>query len=142
LNLKPFDPSVKAAPDQPGTLSIVPVALTEPCIAGQLNPANATYVLKTLDHAIRHCQYGDFDAMVTGPVHKGNINDAGIPFTGHTEYLAEKCGTALTVMMLATEGLRVALATTRLLVRAIPDAITQPLLTDIIDILESDLRYS
>jgi len=105
-----------------------------------LNKANADYVLETLRVAAQTVSDGDCDAMVTGPVHKGIINDAGNPFSGHTEYLAEFCKQDLTVMMLATEGLRVALATTHLPLSAVPSAITKNLLRAIIKILNTDLQ--
>jgi len=131
-------------PDNPvtdaGRLSVLPVPLAEPATAGQLNPANAAYVLACLDAAIDGCGDGRFDALVTGPVHKGVINQAGFPFTGHTEYLAAATGTARVVMMLATPGLRVALATTHLALRDVPAAITRNNLTAVLRILHSELR--
>jgi 4-hydroxythreonine-4-phosphate dehydrogenase len=137
--LKEFDPNA-AGVDPAGSFSILSVPLREPSIAGHLNPANAPYVLQTLTMAAELCLNKTFDAMVTGPVHKGVINDAGIPFTGHTEFLAALCKRQLTVMMLATEGLRVALVTTHLPLAQVADAITAPLLQQIITILDEDLR--
>jgi len=119
---------------------VLPVALSSPCIAGRLETANSAYVLQTLRTAAQACVNGDLQAMVTAPVHKGIINDAGIPFSGHTEFLAEFCQVELTVMMLATQGLRVALATTHLPLRDVADAITAPLLRRVIRILHQDLR--
>ena len=107
----------------PGTLPVLPVRLRAPCEPGVLNPANAAYVLETLDVAI-DLALANQVALVTGPVHKGVINEAGIPFTGHTEYLETKAGVEQVVMMLATEGLRVALVTTHLPLSAVPGAIT------------------
>jgi 4-hydroxythreonine-4-phosphate dehydrogenase len=119
------------------------VPLRAPVVAGCLDTANARYVLDVLDVALAGCQHGEFAAMVTAPVHKGVINDAGVPFTGHTEYLAEKTGTARVVMMLAGTGqherLRVALATTHLPLREVPDAITEVELTATLRILHGDL---
>lgn len=123
-----------------GTLHVLPVALAAPVIPGTLNSDNANYVLSTLDAAIDGCQAGHFDALVTGPVHKGVINDAGVAFSGHTEYLAERTATARVVMMLATEGLRVALATTHIPLREVADAITGALLREIISITAHDLQ--
>jgi 4-hydroxythreonine-4-phosphate dehydrogenase len=123
-----------------GTLHVLPVKLAAPVQAGQLEPRNARYVLNTLDAAISGCTAKHFDALVTGPVHKGIINDAGMAFSGHTEYLAEHTQTPRVVMMLATEGLRVTLATTHIPLRAVADAITAPLLREIISITERDLR--
>ena len=121
-------------------ISVLPVPMATPCTPGQLDGGNANYVLQTLRSAAQACLDGDLQAMVTAPVHKGIINDAGIPFSGHTEFLAEFCHVDLTVMMLATEGLRVALATTHLPLRQVAEAITAPLLRNIISILHADLR--
>ena len=140
LQILPFDPTLPASVSAAGTLRVLPVALRAPVKAGTLNPANAAYVLDTLRCAVQSCLQGDVAAMVTAPVHKGVINDAGIPFTGHTEFLADECKVSLTVMMLATEGLRVALATTHLPLSQVAAAITAPLLRSIIRILDSDLR--
>ena len=127
-----------------GGLDIEHVPLRVPCQAGVLAAANAPYVLELLDRALAGCVAGRYAAMVTAPVHKGVINDAGIPFTGHTEYLAEKTGTARVVMMLAgtgaNAGLRVALATTHLALKDVPAAITRPELETTIRILHHDLR--
>lgn len=121
-------------------LDILHIPLRAPCHAGQLNSANAAYVLDILDRAIAGCQSGEFAAMVTAPLHKGVINDAGIPFTGHTEYLAEKTNTPRVVMMLAGAGLRVALATTHLPLKDVAAAITAEELETTIRILHDDLR--
>jgi 4-hydroxythreonine-4-phosphate dehydrogenase len=113
-------------------------------VAGRLDPANAEYVLALLDRALAGCRSGEFAAMVTAPVHKGVVNEAGVHFTGHTEYLAEKTGTPLVVMMLAGSTgngpLRVALATTHLPLKEVPAAITQDLLERTLRILTADLR--
>jgi 4-hydroxythreonine-4-phosphate dehydrogenase len=118
----------------------VPLGRTER--PGKLDTANAAYVLATLDAAIAGCRDQRFSALSTAPVHKGVINDAGIPFTGHTEYLAERTGTAQVVMMLAGGRpiLRVALATTHLALREVADAITVAGLTRTIEILMADLK--
>ena len=125
-------------------LDVLHVPLSTPAQAGQLNAANGAYVLNLLDRALVGCQSGEFAAMATAPVHKGVINEAGVHFTGHTEYLAEKTNTPLVVMMLAgnTERgpLRVALATTHLPLKAVPAAITPALLEETIRILHSDLQ--
>jgi 4-hydroxythreonine-4-phosphate dehydrogenase len=101
-------------------------------------------VIELLDRALAGCRRGDYAGMVTAPVHKGVINDAGMPFTGHTEYLAEKTGTKRVVMMLAgtgaNAGLRVALATTHLALKDVPAAITRPELETTLRILHADLR--
>ena len=121
-------------------LDIRHVPLKKSAAAGRLDPANAQYVLDLLDAALTGCRSGEFAAMVTAPVHKGVINDAGIPFTGHTEYLAEKTGTPRVVMMLAGAGLRVALATTHLPLKEVSAAITREALETTIHILHADLR--
>lgn len=121
-------------------LSVLHVPLRAPSVAGQLNAANGAYVLETLERAIDGCLDGTFDGMVTGPVHKGIINEAGIPFTGHTEMLAERSGTPRVVMMLAGGGLRVALATTHLALRDVPARLTAESLEETLRILVSDLR--
>lgn len=140
LTLRNFDAAQAPTQTAAGELSILPVPLRTPVTAGELDKANSDYVLETLRTAAQSVSAGECDAMVTGPVHKGIINEAGIRFSGHTEYLAEYCKQDLTVMMLATEGLRVALATTHLPLSAVPSAITKDLLRNIIRILNSDLQ--
>lgn len=122
-----------------GNLAVHHVPLAVPSRPGQLDARNGHYVLETLTYAIQGCLNGEFDAMVTAPVHKGIINDAGIPFTGHTEFLAELTGKPDVVMMLAGGGMRVALATIHMPLRAVPDAITQPNLETTLRILYRDL---
>lgn len=127
-------------PPQPGVLDILHQPLAVPSNPGQLNRANANYVLSLLDRALDGCRSGEFAAMVTAPVHKGVINDAGIPFTGHTEYLAEKTNTPRVVMMLAGSNLKVALATTHLPLKDVAAAITQESLETTLRILHADMR--
>jgi 4-hydroxythreonine-4-phosphate dehydrogenase len=131
----------KQQPLAAGELAIVPVRAPVAAVAGQLDQRNAQYVLDCLDHAIEGCLRKSCHAMVTGPIQKSVINDAGIVFSGHTEYLAMKTDTAQVVMMLATKELRVALVTTHLPLRAVADAITQDLLRQVINILSHDLEY-
>jgi 4-hydroxythreonine-4-phosphate dehydrogenase len=107
---------------------------------GHLDAANAPYVIETLKTAVAGCLRGEFDALVTGPVHKGIINDAGIAFTGHTELLAAQSGTAQPVMMLACPGLRVALVTIHLPLAAVPGEITRERLIAVLEVLHRDLR--
>jgi 4-hydroxythreonine-4-phosphate dehydrogenase len=109
-------------------------------IPGKLDPANAGYVLRILDRAVRGCLEGEFDAMVTAPVQKSVINDAGVAFSGHTEYLAQRAGAAQVVMMLVGGGLRVALATTHLPLSAVPAAITRDGLLRTLVVLNEDLK--
>ena len=127
-------------PSGSGNMYYLPVSLTEKAIPGILNASNASYVLKTLDAAIEGCISNQFDALITGPVHKGIINEAGYSFTGHTEYLAEKTDTKKVVMMLATDKMKVALATTHLPLKDIAQAITTENLTQVLTILDHDLR--
>jgi 4-hydroxythreonine-4-phosphate dehydrogenase len=141
LKLEELNLNAKARPHRPGTLKIIPVGLAAPVEPGQLNPANAKYVLKTLQIAADGCLSGTYAAMVTAPVQKSVINDAGIPFSGHTEFLAGATGTKKVVMMLATQQLRVALATTHLPLKDVPAAITRELLLDTLDILHRDLTH-
>ncbi len=140
LTLLPYDADQPARPQRASTLTVLPVALRAAVAPGQLNVANGSYVVDTLARACDGCLSGEFAALVTGPVHKGVINDAGVPFTGHTEFFEARSGTAKVVMMLATEALRVALATTHLPLRDVADAITPALLRDVITILYRDLQ--
>tara|TARA_R110000772_G_scaffold81245_3_gene172866 strand:+ start:1087 stop:2100 length:1014 start_codon:yes stop_codon:yes gene_type:complete len=117
-----------------------PVALNRPVQCGVLDKANAAYVLATLDRALNACLHKEFQALVTGPVQKSIINDAGIAFSGHTEYLAEHCQRETVVMMLASSKLKVALVTTHLPLSEVPAAITPALLETVIRILHQDLQ--
>lgn len=140
LTLLPYDASRPPAPQQAGTLTLLPVPLRVPAVAGQLSVENGAYVVETLARACDGCLAGEFAALITGPVHKGVINEAGIPFTGHTEFFEERSQSPKVVMMLATEAMRVALVTTHLPIKAIPEAITPELLREIITILHHDLQ--
>ncbi len=139
LNFDTFSSSGPRRVSEFGRLTLIPVSLATPCSVGKLEPTNAAYVLETLTQAVTLCRQGSCDALITGPVHKGVINQAGFQFSGHTEFLAEKCQQDLTVMMLATEGLRVALVTTHLPLIEVPGAITKDRLGRIITILHKDL---
>lgn len=130
---------VADAPPPAGVLEVLHLPLAVPSVAGRLDVANARYVLALLDRALAGCVSGEFAGMVTAPVHKGVICEAGVPFSGHTEYLAEHTATPLVVMMLVGGGLRVALATTHLPLAAVPAAITQPVLERTLRILHADL---
>lgn len=137
LKLRDWVPGM--APEA-GTLDVLHHALAVPALPGRLDPANANYVLRLLDRAVEGCCAGEFAALVTAPVHKGVINDAGVHFTGHTEYLAEKTNTLRVVMMLAGSNLRVALATTHLPLKDVAAAITQESLEATLRILHADMR--
>ncbi len=121
------------------TLKVLHIPTTTSVTTGTLNPANSQYVLNTLSCAIDSCMSGAFDAVVTAPVHKGVINDAGIDFTGHTEFFAEYLNTPQVVMMLVGGGLRVALATTHLALKDVSTAITRNGLEATIRVLHKDL---
>lgn len=136
LELRAYAPSMDA--HTPGRLAVLPVKAASAPVCGRLDKANAAYVLDTLATGVRACQQGQFDALVTAPVHKGIINEAGFAFTGHTEYIAAMTG-GHPVMMLATQGLRVALATTHLPLKDVSAAITAERLCAVIRILHSDL---
>lgn len=139
LKLTAWVPAVGATAHRAGTLKVQPAALSVLVQPGRLDPANAGYVTETIEMACDGCLSGLFDAMVTGPVHKGVINDAGLPFSGHTEFLAERCR-AEPVMMLVAPGLRVALATTHLPLSSVSRAITPQLLTRVLHTLDHELR--
>ncbi|HUQ26850.1 MAG TPA: 4-hydroxythreonine-4-phosphate dehydrogenase PdxA [Burkholderiales bacterium] len=123
----------------PGFPEVAHVPLARPRQPGRLDPGNARYVLALLDRAIAGCLAGEYQAMVTAPVQKSVINDAGIAFTGHTEYLAERCR-AEVVMMLVGGGLRVALATTHLPLRDVPRAVTRRGLVNTLRVIDADLK--
>src|SRR5262249_35108327 len=125
------------------SLTVAHIAAPAPIVAGRLDVTNARYVLDVLDYALDGCMRGEFAAMVTAPVQKSVINDAGIPFSGHTEYLAERTGADLSVMMLVARSpspLRVALATTHLPLAEVSRSITCESLDRVLTILDRDLR--
>ena len=140
LTLREYQPDVAAQPQSAGSLTILPLPLSQPAIAGELCVKNSHYVLASLARACDGCLNGEFAALITGPVHKGVINDAGIPFSGHTEFFAERANRERVVMMLATEELRVALATTHLPLKDVSAAITRESLHEVITILHHDLQ--
>ncbi|KKO44891.1 4-hydroxythreonine-4-phosphate dehydrogenase [Arsukibacterium ikkense] len=140
LQLKPYDSQAPAVPQAAGSLTVADFPLSEPVTAGQLNVANGQYVVDTLRFAGERAISKEFSAIVTGPVHKGIINKAGIPFSGHTEFFAHQSNTPYVVMMLATEGLRVALATTHIPLAYVAKAITRDRLLKVITILHQDLQ--
>lgn len=140
IKLHEYDPDQPRVGCKPGELFYMGTPSNADAVPGQLDKDNAVYVLNTLRLAIDGTQCGMFDAIVTAPVHKGIINDAGIAFSGHTEFLESRCNADKVVMMLATEGLRVALATTHLPLQDVPKTITKELLHSVIDILLNDLH--
>lgn len=140
IELIPLNINEPAALPEPGQLYVLPQTLQEKVVAGQLNPANSRYVLNTLQTALEGSLSKDFDAIVTAPVHKGVINEAGHSFSGHTEFFADGAGVRKVVMMLATQTLRVALATTHLPLNAVSQAITKESLTEVIRITNNSLQ--
>ena len=124
----------------PGYLTVLHTPLANTVIPGQLDTANVPGVMAALDAAIAGCMRGDYSALLTGPMQKSVVNDAGIAFSGHTEYLAEKSGVEDVVMLLMTDAMRVALATTHLPLAQVPNALTQPLLERRLHILNNTLR--
>jgi len=130
------DPCTQAA----GELSVLHVPLATPTVPGRLDARNGAQVVALIDRAVDGCLAGEFSGMVTAPVQKSLINDAGIAFTGHTEHIARRCGAPLPVMMLVAGTLRVALATTHLPLRAVPDALEIEGLLHVLQILDHDLR--
>jgi 4-hydroxythreonine-4-phosphate dehydrogenase len=138
LRLREYTPG--APPTAVGELCVLPVEPSAEVVPGHLDPRNARYVLRTLERATDGCLAGEFDALVTGPVNKSVINDAGTPFSGHTEFLAARCNGAHPVMLLAADELRVALATTHLPLSEVSRAITRERLQRVLRILNRDLR--
>jgi 4-hydroxythreonine-4-phosphate dehydrogenase len=139
LTLIDYDVNRVAKPQKAGTITIIPVDMAEACIPGELNPDNGSYVIETLRVASEKNISGEIDAIVTGPVHKGLINQSGIAFSGHTEYFANQANCSDVVMMLATEGLRVALVTTHIPLAYVAKAITAERLQKVTRILNTDL---
>lgn len=140
LVIHDYQPGMSAPPVDASHLYVWDTPLVIPCVTGQLNPLNAHYVLACLQRAVQGCLQHQFAALVTGPVQKSVINDAGITFTGHTEFLAELSHSPTVVMMLATPGLRVALVTTHLPLTEVSRHVTPTLLENILRVLHHDLQ--
>jgi 4-hydroxythreonine-4-phosphate dehydrogenase len=140
LDIFDYDVDKPAKAQQAGSLTVLDVPLAQPCIPGTLDSANGAYVVETLRLASEKNISGEFDAIVTGPVHKGLINKAGIAFSGHTEYFANQANCTDVVMMLATKGLRVALVTTHIPLAYVSKAITYERLQKVTRILHDDLK--
>lgn len=140
IQLTEFDPACKTITNnKPGEIKILPVKTDLTVNAGELAVANVRYVLKTISRAVHHCQHDKLTGLVTGPVHKGIINQAGFTFSGHTEHIAELTNSQQPVMMLLTEGLKVALATTHLPLDSVSKTITRTLLERVIRVLHADM---
>lgn len=129
-----------AAIHKPGSLRVLERRLAAPCVAGRLNPDNSKYVLECLDAAARGCLEGQFDGLVTAPVHKAVINEAGIPFSGHTEFLADLCSVSQPVMLLVAGRLRVALVTTHVPLAEVSRHVTPERLRRVIRVLHRGLQ--
>lgn len=142
LRLIAADFDREATPSPAGTLAVDPIRCARTAQPGVLEPANARYVLDTLDRAVDLCRDGRCDGLVTGPVHKAVINDAGMAFSGHTGYLADRCASDAPVMMLATDdgALRVALATVHIPLAQVPGALTRETLTHVLRVTDRGLR--
>ena len=136
VEISAYEPGSEVAE---GTLQVLAIPLAEPATPGVLNPANADSLLQGLRRAVEGCQAGEFAAMITAPLQKSVINDSGVPFSGHTEYLAELSGAPLPVMLLVAENLRVALATTHLPLKDVPGALTTEGIGRVIEVLHRDL---
>lgn len=140
LTLQPYRPDLPPQPQRAGTLTIAPVKLARPALPGVLDEANGLYVLETLKRASDGNMSGEFAAVVTGPVHKGIINKAGVSFSGHTEFFAQQANVPDVVMLLAAPGLRVAQVTTHIPLAYVAKAITEDRLSKIIRILHAELK--
>lgn len=140
VDIVDYDSDKPASLSSSNEIKVLNIPCSEKVIAGQLNKQNSAYVLETLTRATEGCLSNEFDAMVTAPLHKGIINDAGFEFTGHTEFLADLTNAELPVMMLAADSLRVALATTHMPLSEVSAAITQESLTQVIRILHHDMQ--
>lgn len=134
-----YDNTLQPHHTEAGTLVVDHISAQAKVVPGCLDEKNSQYVLKTLERAAKGCMSGEFDAIVTGPVHKGIINNSGVNFSGHTEFFAEQSNTPTVVMMLATEGLRVALVTTHIPLAQVSDAVTEAKIEKVVKILHKDL---
>lgn len=142
LPLKLIDVSLSKPPvaHTPGTLKIIPVKLPAPCTPGKLNIANADFVIKCLNLATDLCLENKAEALVTGPVQKSVLNEAGVAFTGHTEFLAARCQASQVLMLFVVDSLKVALLTTHLPLSQVPQAVTQKKLIETIRLLNNELK--
>lgn len=139
VDLKSFNSELPPQNQSPGSLLIMPVQLPRPVVCGQMEKANASSVLESIRTASQACLSGKFDAMVTGPVNKAIIREAGYDFTGHTEFIAELCNKAVPVMLLANEKMRVALVTTHIPLAKVSQHITEDTLIKVIKVAAAEL---
>ncbi len=140
LKLFTYDPSVSPRPAQAGELLVCQAELATPCTPGKADPRNAPYVINTLTRATDGCLQGEFDALLTAPVNKANINAADISFSGHTEFLAERCGSSQPVMLLCADNLRVGLLTTHMPLSEVPKQITAERIESVTRVMHNDLQ--
>lgn len=140
LRIRDYDPAAEPRPSRGGELTVLPVELASRCQPGVLDPANSRAVLATIERACRGCMDGEFAAMLTAPVQKSVIIEAGIAFSGHTEFLADLCAADMPVMLLVADSLRVALVTTHLPLARVPAAITVKRVDQVTRILAADLE--
>ncbi len=140
IKLIEFDVQRPISPHQPGVLKICPVSMAATCTPGLIDPTNAEYVLESIKIACTGCLNGTFSALITAPINKASINQGGIAFTGHTEYLANVCGSGFPVMMLANDNLRIALVTTHIPLTDVSKVITPSRLESVLNVVWSDLR--
>ena len=140
IAITPYDPAAAPAPSRAGRMTLLASRCARTPVPGTLDRANARYVLELLDRACDGCLRGEFAAMVTAPVQKSVLSEAGVTFTGHTEYLAERTHAPLPVMLLVCDRMRVALVTTHLPLAAVPAAVTAERLLATLRIVDADLR--
>jgi len=140
ITIRIFDEAKKSTAHQSGELNIIPIALNETCVPGQLNVNNSKYVIRCIETATHLCLQKKADALVTGPVQKSIINDANIYFSGHTEFLAQLCGVKHSVMLFVVNEIKVALLTTHIPLAKVPDAITHEKLLTTIRLLQQELQ--
>jgi 4-hydroxythreonine-4-phosphate dehydrogenase len=140
IQIKPYGLRQTATLHQPGLLKIIPVELAAPCHAGKLNSENAAFVLRCLELATDYCSERKADALVTGPVHKALLNTTGISFSGHTEFLEQRCNVKKTIMLFIVDNLKIALATTHLPLAEVPKKITIESLVNTIRLLNTELQ--
>jgi 4-hydroxythreonine-4-phosphate dehydrogenase len=140
IHLKEYDRNEIPRSNEPGLITILPIKLANQISPGTPDCSNAQYILETLDHAIDGCLSNEFSAMVTGPINKAIINQAGFKFMGHTEYIAEKCNHVLPVMMLMNQSLRIALVTTHIPLSEVSNRISRDLVEQVILIVHRDLN--
>jgi 4-hydroxythreonine-4-phosphate dehydrogenase len=139
-----FDDYIPGKPIIPerDNLTIIHLPCSSPVTPGELNPKNSAYVIEMVGHAVDACLRNEFSAMVTAPIHKGVINEFGYPFTGHTEFISQRCGVETVVMMLVSQFMRVALVTTHLPLREVADAITESIIVNVVRCLHQSLKQA